>query len=99
MTKSHERMEKSIGCGAVVEARFPGAFDVICKRDSGNLCPRCRLRRDVCAELTAALADSALIDTLERINEGPLRASWRTLADARGLEIRCSKSSERISTH
>lgn len=93
MTKSHERMEKSIGCGVTIDASVHADIRINCRRDSGNLgnlCAECQIKRDVCDELTAALADTALIDTLQGMHGGPLRANWRALAEVAGVEIRCS---------
>lgn len=93
MTKLHERMEKSIGCGAEIRASVHADICIKCRRDSGNsenLCVECQIKRDVCDELIKALADTALIDTLERMQGGSLRANWRTLAKVAGVEVRCS---------
>lgn len=95
MTKSHEQMEKSIGCGVEIRASVHADTRINCRRDSGNFCAECRVKRDVCDELTAALADTALIDTMERMYGDPLRSNWRMIAKVAGVEIRCSKRSDR----
>jgi len=100
MTKSHEQMEKSIGCGVVPPSFFHADVRNKCTRDSGNLCCQCQIKRDVLDELTAALADTALLDTMERArwmwiwrNSVPLRicrGAARRAFRMEGVEVKCS---------
>ena len=83
-------MEKSIGCGVTLAAFLHAGARLQCTRDSGNLCRQCQIKRDVLDELAAALADTALLDTLERMQGGLIRASLRTQVKAAGLEVKCS---------
>jgi len=55
-----------------------------------EICCQCQIKRDVLDELTEALADTALIDTMDRMRGRPLREGWRALAKTAGEEVRCS---------
>ena len=97
MTSSHEKLEKSIGCGAVIQPTTAIQAMVVCTREFEDFCPECQIKRDVCDELTSALGDTAILDMIDRVSiwhvfftgEQINRVSIRKAYERVGRRIKC----------